>query len=109
LQRRDDAAPIRDGDAIGDACDPSTSFDQIEAAVQILMGRRANDDSFAVEALLTLNPGSNGIDPLGDSLVLNLASVQMTIPAGALRRGILGGYVFAGSSGTVRWVTSPST
>jgi len=96
----------RDADGAGDACDPVTSFDKIDAAVQIVLGRGAHDDSFAVEALLKLNAGSNGIDPLTDPLVLTVANVQFAIPAGGFRRGPFGGFAFAGKVGAIKVIAS---
>ena len=44
----------------------------------------------------TLSQGSNGINPLQNTVTLTIANFTMTIPAGSFRKGPAGVYVFAG-------------
>jgi alpha-tubulin suppressor-like RCC1 family protein len=74
-------------------------FARFGARAQIVLGSGADDDRFAVEALVTLGAGSNGIDPLTEPVTLALGIGEWTIPPGSFRRISLGGFVFKGSVG----------
>ena len=92
----------RDHDGIGDACDPSTLFERLEAAVQIRLRPGTNDDWFALEGIFKLGSASNGIDPLAEPVDVSLGAAHWTIPANSFRRGLLGSSVFTGLVGQTR-------
>jgi hypothetical protein len=59
-------------------------FATFRARADLVLGHRANDDRFDVEALVTLGPG-DGIDPLSEDVTLELGPGAWTIPAGGFR------------------------
>lgn len=72
---------------------PFTTF---RARADLVLGRRPNDDRFDVEALVTLGPGSDGIDPLGEDVTLELGPGAWTIPAGGFHAQRGGWFSFRG-------------
>ncbi len=71
-------------------------FAMFRARADLVLGRRANDDRFDVEALVTLGPESDGIDPLGEDATLELGPGAWTIPAGGFRAQRGGWFSFRG-------------
>jgi alpha-tubulin suppressor-like RCC1 family protein len=81
-------------------------FARFDAGAQIVLGPGADDDRFAVGALVTLRAASDGIDPLTEPVTLALGTEEWKIPPGSFRRIPLGGFVFKGTVGATHLVVA---
>jgi YVTN family beta-propeller protein len=79
---------------------PGYPFNAYNAALQVLFGRSANTDAFALETTLTLNSTSTGINPITNPVTIQAGAFAQTIPAGSFKkRG--SSFTFVGTLGGV--------
>jgi hypothetical protein len=71
-------------------------FGAFTASVGIKLGRRANDDAFAVGSTFTLGSSSNGMNPVTEAVSLQVGTFSTTIPARSFRKDAKGRFAFQG-------------
>jgi hypothetical protein len=78
---------------------------QVDAAVihfsAFNAGGEIEGNDFEIQGGFMLGAGTNGINPLTETVVLQLGSFSVTIPSGSFKRGSGGSYKFEGTIGGV--------
>ena len=64
----------------------SVPFSAFHAKLEIALGPETNDDAFEMKALFTLGADSNGINPLTDSVTLQIGTFSTILPAGSFTK-----------------------
>jgi hypothetical protein len=76
-------------------------FKAFQAMVKIMRGPSDSDDYFELRSTVILGASSDGIDPIGENVVLDLAGMSLTIPRGSFSLIQKGHYKFDGKVDTV--------
>src|SRR5262249_46623247 len=93
-----------DFDVFGFTFMPPTSalpFASLSAKVDVVRGPAANDDRFDINATFALGAGNNGINPVTESVTVQIGPLSTTIPAGSFTRDRFGRFKFSGVTGGV--------
>ena len=68
----------------------------VAAQATLSIGAQEADDAFDLQATFILGDGSNGIDPLGEAVTVQIGPAALTIPPESFHRTAAGVFTFAG-------------